>query len=62
MVLGLAGVQLQIMSPEHYFNDKSAILLHPGTLWNENLHHKACADPESFVRGGSNFDNVFFKA
>ena len=25
------------MSPEHYFNDKSAILLHPGTRWNKNF-------------------------
>ena len=25
------------MSPEHYFNDKSALLLHPGTRWNKNF-------------------------
>ena len=35
-VLGLAVSLInesncKLMSPEHYFNDKSAILLHPGT-------------------------------
>ena len=25
------------MSQEHYFNDKSAILLHPGTRLNKNF-------------------------
>ena len=35
-VLGLAAFHInesncKLMSPEHYFNDKSAILLHPGT-------------------------------
>ena len=35
-VLGLAVSHInesnrKLMSPEHYFNDKSAILLHPGT-------------------------------
>ena len=25
------------MSPEHYFNDKSGILLHPGTRCNKNF-------------------------
>ena len=24
------------------------------------LHHRPCADPESFVRGGPNFDGFFF--
>ena len=24
----------KLMSPKHYFNDKSAILLHPGTRWD----------------------------
>ena len=28
----------KLMSPEHYFYDKSAILLHPGTRWNKTLH------------------------
>ena len=37
-VLGLAVSHInesncKLMSPEHYFNDKSAILLHPGTLF-----------------------------
>ena len=28
---------------------------------DQDRHNPACADPESFVRGGpSNFDNVFF--
>ena len=27
----------KLMCPEHYFNDKSAILLHPGTRWNKNV-------------------------
>ena len=35
-VLGLAVAHInesncKLMSPEHYFNDKSAIVLHPGT-------------------------------
>ena len=25
------------MSPEHFFDDKSVILLHPGTSWNKNF-------------------------
>ena len=41
-VLGLAVSHInesncKLMSPEHYFNDKSAILLHPGTRWNKNF-------------------------
>ena len=33
------------MSPEHYFNDKSAILLHPGTRCSNFASHgiKLCA-------------------
>ena len=27
----------KLMSPEYYFNDKSAILLHPGIRWNKNF-------------------------
>ena len=30
----------KLISPEHYFNDKSAILLHPGTRWIKNFASK----------------------
>ena len=41
-VLGLAVSHIhesncKLMSPEYYFNDKSAILLHPWTRWNKNF-------------------------
>ena len=41
-VLGLAVSHInesncKLLSPD-YFNDKSAILLHPGTRWNKTLH------------------------
>ena len=41
-VLGLAVSHInesncKLMSPEHFFFEKSAILLHPGTRWNKNF-------------------------
>ena len=41
-VLGLAVSHInedncKLMSPEHYFYDMSAILLHSGTRWKKNL-------------------------